>query len=111
MYPHMFRKIAKRPILRAQLDTQAAVSGKWMPATFFDGPPSPMTRRWIRLIAPVASGLPGPDSIPLPALGQTYSAKLVKNFGASSQDVFAVTRTIPMPGGGSRIEAKVIMGA
>lgn len=83
MYHAMFRKIAKRPLLRQQLEQQKSIAAAfnpafkpyaltsaldptptvdwtnldWKPATFFDGPPTPTTRAWYRLVRP----LPGPS--------------------------------------------------
>jgi hypothetical protein len=102
---------------RNPADPWDASTWEWLPATFFDGPPTTTTRRWIKLVAvdtpsPTPPSLPGPGKPPSPSgwygHGGDYVAKLMKNFGATQEDVIAVIRTRPRPGGGTEMQAAVV---
>ncbi len=123
MYKSMMRMAPRRPILQSQLAAQRNPGPvvdwrtfEWMPATFFDGPPSPTARRWIKLLSPVAGpgippggGLPGspalpPGGVPIPY----YNAILFTQSGAQQRNVTVMLNRIQLPGGGSRIEAAIV---
>ncbi len=109
----------RRPILRAQLASMTQQSSgpyDWMPATFFDVPPSPTARRWIKILSPIASpGFPPGGSQPgVPALPPNglpvfpyYNAILFTRSGAERKNVTAIVQRIPLPGGGARVQAAV----
>jgi len=88
--------------------------GNWIPATFFDGPPFPNARRWVKLLrlGPSFPGVPPGSSPALPGdsvpLYPIYDAILFKDWGANQEDVAVVVKTTPLASGGSRVDAKLL---
>jgi len=85
---------------------------EWIPATFFNAPPTAMTRRWVKLTAPVPGSSPPmlPPGTSPGVSAPLYDGILYKNFGAQQESVTVRVRTVPQPGGGSKVEANLALG-
>jgi len=87
--------------------TQNDSAHPWLPATFFDGPPTPTARRWFKILTSGPLQIPGfPPFLP----GPFRSAIFFSQFGTQQQDAWVEIRTIPLPNGGSRLEARFTGG-
>lgn len=67
----------------------------WIPATYFAAPPSAIARRWWRVIglSPFAPG--------------ARIAMFMHSFGQSGAQMSVQIRSVPVSGGGSRLQARL----